>query len=195
MIKRIGLFLIGLCFIASIVMVAIYYINPYGLKTDNIRPRVFGFDIYQIPSKSMQPLLIPGDYITVSNLAYLDKLPLQGDVVIFNQAKKNGLDSKIQYIKRVVAIAGDTVQLKKGQLFINDNMVNEAYVLPTNIKTPYSLNMKITTVDTNHVFVMGDNRDNSADSRMFGAIPIENIIAKASDILYGVNNRSGNEIK
>ena len=195
MIKRICLFLVAVILVFISVITLIYYINPYNLKTDNIRPRVFGFDIYQIPSKSMQPLLIPGDYIIVSNLAYLDKSPLQGDVVIFNQAKKNGLDSKIQYIKRVVAIAGDTVQLKKGQLFINDNMVSEAYVLPTNNKTPYSLNMKITTVDTNHVFVMGDNRDNSADSRMFGAIPIENIIAKASDILYGVNNRSGNEIK
>lgn len=195
MIKRIGLFLIGLIFIICLVIISIYYINPYGLKTDNIRPRVFGFDIYQIPSKSMQPLLLPGDYITVSNIAYSEKSPLKGDVIVFRQPKKNGLDSKIQYIKRVVATAGDTISLKQGELFINNALVEEKYVLPKNNKSPYSLNMKLITVSQNHVFVMGDNRDNSADSRMFGTIPITDIFAKASDILYGINNRSGNEIK
>ncbi|MEH6455034.1 MAG: signal peptidase I [Cocleimonas sp.] len=182
-------------FIISAGVVLVYYINPYGLKTDNIRPRVFGFDIYQIPSKSMQPLLFPGDFISVSNLAYAEKSPQRKDVVVFHQSKKNQVKSKVQYIKRVIAIAGDNVQLKNGKLFVNKKMVNESYVLPSNSKTSYSLKMKLMTIPQNHVFVMGDNRDNSADSRIFGAISKDEIFAKASGILYGVNNRSGNEIK
>ena len=195
MIKRISLFLITVIFIISAAVVSVYYINPYDLKTDNIRPRVFGLDIYQIPSKSMQPLLFPGDYITVSNLAYAENSPKIKDVVVFYQSKKNGSQSKIQYIKRVIAIAGDRIQLQNGKLFVNKKLVNESYVSVSNNKTPYSLKMKLTTVPQNHVFVMGDNRDNSSDSRMFGTIPEEEIIAKASNILYGINNRSGTEIK
>ena len=195
MIKHITLFLIAIIFIISAGVVSIYYINPFGLKTDNIRPRVFGFDIYQIPSKSMQPLLFPGDYITVSNLAYAENSPLRKDVIVFYRSKKNDSQSKIQYIKRVVAIAGDRIQLQNGKLFLNKKLVNENYVLPSNNKTPYALKMKLITVPQNQVFVMGDNRDNSADSRIFGSVAEEEIIAKASSILYGVNNRSGNEIK
>jgi len=194
-IKRISLFLIAAIVIICTGVISVYYINPYGLETDNIRPRVFGFDIYQIPSKSMQPLLFPGDYITVSNLAYVEKSPKRKDVVIFHQSNKNDSQSKIQYIKRVVATAGDKIQLQNGKLFVNKEIVSENYVSPSNNKTPYSLKMKLVTVPENHVFVMGDNRDNSADSRMFGAIPKYEIFAKASDILYGVNNRSGNKIK
>jgi len=195
MIKRISLFLIAVIFIISVGLVSIYYVNPYGLKTDNIRPRVFGFDIYQIPSKSMQPLLFPGDYITVSNLAYVEKSPKRKDVVVFHQSKKNDSQSKIQYIKRVVAVAGDNIQLQNGMLFVNKKIVSESYVSSSNNKTPYSLQMELITIPENHVFVMGDNRDNSADSRILGTIPKNEIFAKASDILYGINNRSGKEIK
>ncbi len=82
MFKRVSLLLITIILIVSAGIMAVYYINPYDLKTDNIRPRVFGFDIYQIPSKSMQPLLFPGDYITVSNLAYAENSPKINSLVI-----------------------------------------------------------------------------------------------------------------
>jgi len=143
----------------------------------------------------MQPLLFPGDYIMVSNLAYIEKLPLRNDVVVFNRKHKNTTDKKIQYIKRIIALGGDTVKLQNGKLFVNKQLVNENYVLPNNNKTPYSLRMSEITVPKNHVFVMGDNRDNSEDSRLYGAIAQSEIIAQAEKVLYGINNRSGNAIK
>ena len=156
---------------------------------------MFGFDLYQIPSKSMQPLLFPGDYITVSNLAYAEESPKRNDVIVFYQERKKDSQSKIQFIKRIIAIEGDNIQLQNGKLFVNKKFVNESYVSASNNKTPYSLAMPLITVPTNHVYVMGDNRDISSDSRIFGSIPKGDIIAKATIILYGINNRSGNKIE
>ncbi len=143
----------------------------------------------------MQPLLYPGDYITVSNLAYAEELPKRNDVVVFYKSDEKTPQTKVQFIKRVVAIAGDNIQVQNGKLFVNKKFVTENYVSEMNNKTPYSLNMNLVTVPPEHVFVMGDNRDISSDSRKFGAISTENIIAKASKILYGINNRTGNKIE
>ena len=195
MIKRIILLFLTVAFLISSVILFVYYINPYDLKTDNIRSRVFGFDIYRIPSNSMQATLLSGDYIIASKLAYLDASPLYGDVVIFNHKNKETLNKKSRYIKRVIAIAKDKIELNKGKLYVNGKIVKESYVLDNNNKTQYSLNMPIIRVKDNHVFVMGDNRDNSMDSRRFGSIPIDQITDKATFILYGVDNRSGNKIK
>ena len=185
MFKRISLYLITIILIISAGIVAIYYINPFDLKTDNIRPRVFGIDFYQIPSKSMQPLLSPGDYITVSNLAYVENLPMRNDVIVFNRPSKNSPASNSPFIKRILAVAGDNIQIQNGKLFVNKQYVEESYVAVNNNKTPYSLTLKLTTVPHNHVYVMGDNRDNSSDSRVFGTISNNSIIAKAIKILYG----------
>ena len=197
MIKRLSLFLLISILIICIGSVSIYYINPFGVKTDNIRPRLFGFDIYRIPSKSMQPLLVPGDYISVSNVAYLEKLPKRKDVVVFYKPnkKQSKQETRIPYIKRVLAFSGETVEIIKGNLMINDTLIEENYVSLNNNKTPYSQIMKLIKIPPNHVFVLGDNRDNSSDSRMYGPIAISDVLAKASTILYGENNRSGKEIK
>jgi len=199
MIKRIILFLLISILILCLAAVSIYYINPFGVKTENIRPRLFGFDIYRIPSKSMQPLLYPGDYILVSNTAYLETKPNKQDVVVFFKPAKETAKPEIQltipYIKRVLALAGETVEIKKGELLINNEIVKEEYVLKKNIKTSYSQKMPQITIPENHVFLLGDNRDNSSDSRIYGSIVETDILAKATSILYGINHRSGVQIK
>ena len=195
MIKRIGLFLLISILILCVATVSIYYINPFGVKTENIRPRLFGFDIYRIPSKSMQPLLLPGDYISVSNTAYLKTLPKRNDVVVFYKPDSKKLKQRIPYIKRVIAIAGDTVQMKNSKISVNNTELEESYVLDENSKTPYSQTMQLITIPANHIFVLGDNRDNSSDSRMYGSIVIDDVIAKASSIIYGIQERSGTELK
>ena len=194
MIKRIVSFFSISILLVCICAVAIYFINPFGVRVDNIRPRLFGMDIYRIPSKSMQPLLFPGDYILVSNTAYLDASPKVKDVVIFNQAKIKSAEGA-SFIKRIVAISGDTVELKNGVFWLNNKVVEEGYIASNNNRTEYSQNMKLMTVPENYVFVLGDNRDNSSDSRVFGLILEDKIIAKAKTIVYGSNNRSGNKIK
>lgn len=195
MIKRIILFLLISVLILCAGAISIYIINPFGVKSENIRPRLFGFDIYRIPSKSMQPLLYPGDYVSVSNTAYLNELPQRNDVVVFYKPGTKRSDPRIPYIKRIVAIAGDTVEIINARVIVNDKKIEESYVLDENIKSSYSLKMRMTTIPENHVFVLGDNRDNSSDSRMYGTVLKDDVIAKASSILYGINERSGKEIK
>lgn len=195
MIKRIFLFiLISIC-IFCVGTVSLYFINPFGVKTENIRPRLFGYDIYRIPSKSMQPLLVPGDYISVSNTAYLEDLPKRNDVVVFYKPDLKLSKSRVPYIKRIMAISGDTIEIKNGKVLVNNESVEERYVLLENNKTLYSQEMKTMTIPTNHIFVLGDNRDNSSDSRIYGSVAEEDVLAKASKILYGINERSGVDIK
>lgn len=197
--KRFALFLLLSIAVICIGATAVYFINPYGVKTDNVRPRLFGIDIYRIPSKSMQPSLLPGDYIVVSNTAYLNAAPERNDVVVFYKPPEKQLTeakpSRIPFIKRVLAVAGDTIQIKHGKLWVNKTLVGENYVLPENSKSDYSRYTKLITVPKGHVFVLGDNRDNSRDSRLFGSITVDNVIAKASSILYGKNDRSGTDIE
>ncbi len=195
MIKRVSIFLLVSIFILCLGAISIYFINPFGVKTDNIRPRLFGIDIYQIPSKSMQPLLLPGDYITVSNTAYLNTPPKRNDVVVFYKPDTKAKKNRIPYIKRIIAIGEDSIEMINAKVYVNDTEILEKYVSQPHSKIPYSTTMKKMIIPKDHVFVLGDNRDISADSRIYGPVATDDVIAKASSILYGVNKRSGKNIE
>ena len=175
---------------------SVYYINPYDVTSTSISERFFGVHLYKIPSKSMQPTLVPGDYILVSTLAYSHQPLIKKDVIIFTRA--NNLDENgktIPYVKRVLAVENDSIKIENGNVIINNIVFKESYVKKANQVTPYSLNMKEITVPAGKVFVLGDNRDKSSDSRKFGFIEVAHIIGKATYLLYGKYGRTGNEIK
>jgi len=171
-----------------------YFINPYEVESENIGERFLGGKPYRIPSKSMQDTLVPGDYIIVSRTAYRDQAPQRGDVVVFKGISKKS-NKKTVFIKRVIAIAGDSVRIVRGRLLINDKIVKEPYVHTTNKMTSYSLTMDTRYVPTGKLFLLGDNRDKSNDSRLFGFITVTAVVGKATRLLYGRKARSGNEIK
>ena len=180
---------------ALTVMVSLYLINPYDIKSNNIRPRVFGMDIYRIPSKSMQPLLNPGDIIVISNKAYLDTSINRAEIVVFNRTLKKNMDKTTPFIKRVIALPGDRLKIKKGFVFINGKSTVESYIRSSNKVKPYSLGMPEVIIPEGKLFVLGDNRDNSNDSRMFGVISKTDVVGKATNILYSTEGKSGAEIK
>ncbi len=185
--------------IASVIIiglpVALYLINLYKINSDSIRARIFGVDIYRIPSGSMKPVLIPGDYIFISSTAYLRNLPKRKDVIVFNSYISNDSNKKIPYIKRVVAVSGDKIKVEKGEVIVNNQIVTEPYVKEKNKHTQYSQSMPEIIVPIGKLFVMRDNRDSSNDSRIIGAISSNQIIGKATSILYGEDGRTGIEIK
>ncbi len=194
--------------------------------------RTFLFQPFNIPSGSMKNTLLVGDYLFVSKYSYgYSKfsiplslplfsgripggwLPQRGDVVVFRLPR----DTSVDYIKRVIGLPGDKIQVIDGDVHINGVAVKREPATPwidveegvreqpvkrwketlPNGKTFYTLdlvdngfadNTQVYTVPPGHYFMMGDNRDNSTDSRFsqVGMVPLENIVGKAQIIFFSV---------
>lgn len=130
--------------------------------------RFYVAQIFIVNGSSMEPTLQNGDIGIVSLLSYNKHNPKVGDIVV---VKETHIDKKI--IKRVVGKPGDTIEVKDGVLYRNDKAVDEPYI-KEKIKDDYP---KI-TVPEDHYFCMGDNRNGSSDSRVFGPMPKDNIMGK-----------------
>ena len=139
---------------------------------------VFGFvrpfvvEAFWIPSGSMIPTLQINDRVLVNKFIYRFTEPERGDIVVFRSVD----DADTELIKRVVALPGDRVAVRNGRLFVNGERQKEPF---TNKNFPDRSFYEGTTVPDGHVFVMGDNRANSQDSRVFGPLPIENVEGEA----------------
>jgi len=149
--------------------------------------KVFLFQAYYIPSPSMEPTLGIGDRVIVNKLSYDLHDVNRGDLIVFeNPSTSNGEISDL--IKRVVALPGETLEVLDGKVYIDGNLMIEPYLEASdntfNFSAPAGcigakgvLNKCV--VPDGHVFVMGDNRDNSRDSRIFGPVDIETIVGRA----------------
>jgi len=201
--------------------------------------RTFLFEPFNIPSGSMKPTLLVGDYLFVSKFAYgysrhsfpfslapfdgriFGSLPERGDVAVF----KLPSDGRTDYIKRIIGLPGDKIQVRGGVLYLNgepaervqidsfydddgtpnppDGNGNLQYLetLP-GTDTSYTVldlvargsldNTRVYEVPEGHVFAMGDNRDNSLDSRVdgVGLIPVENLIGRAELLFFSTNGQA-----
>ena len=134
--------------------------------------RPFVMEAFWIPSGSMIPTLEIGDRVFVNKFIYRFTEPERGDIIVFESVDNSDED----LIKRVVGVPGDKIAVRGGKLFVNGEPQKEPY---TNKKLSDRSSYAKTTVPKNHVFVMGDNRANSADSRVFGPLPEKNIEGEA----------------
>lgn len=202
--------------------------------------RTFAFQPFNIPSGSMIPTLLVGDFLFVSKYAYgyshfslplsnslfkgriLATPPKRGDVIVFKLPRDNSTD----YIKRLIGLPGDTIQMKQGRLYINDVEVPREPItkehtedfqgqmtdVPTFKETlpggvthtiieiqgdsGFNDNTDVFKVPANSYFMMGDNRDNSLDSRVapdqggVGFVPFENLIGRAEIIFFSVDGQA-----
>lgn len=194
---------------------------------------------FNIPSASMSPTLLVGDYVFVSKFAYgysrfslpfsaplpsgriFSAAPAPGDVVVFRVSK----DQSIDYVKRVVGLPGDRIQMKQGQLYINDTPVKRERLsdifddnacglasgtsakrwretLPNGVSYEtldcvdhgFFDSTDVYTVPEGHFFMLGDNRDNSTDSRVLsqvGYVPLDNLIGRVSLIFFSREDGGG----
>ena len=196
--------------------------------------RTFLFQPFSIPSGSMMPTLLVGDYLFVTKWSYgfskysfplspdlfegrvIASDPELGDVVVFRKPN----EPEVDYIKRLVGLPGDRVQMRDGTLFLNGEAVAKEPVddflgtdgnaipqfretLPNGVSymtldiTPASAgdNTREFVVPDGHYFMMGDNRDNSADSRFdVGYVPFENFVGKAQVIFFSIDDASPLEV-
>ena len=119
---------------------------------------------------SMYPTLEGGERLLVSKVVYYLRQPERGDVVVFQSTNHRSSD----YIKRIIALPGDTVEIVKGIVYLNGSEVDEPY-----IKYPASYTVDDQEIPQNSYFVLGDNRDNSNDSHNAWLVPRQNIVGKA----------------
>jgi signal peptidase I len=138
------------------------------------------FTIHQI---SMRPTLEEGDRILISRLSYHFHDPKAGDVVVFHSP----VDASEDLVKRIVAVAGDTVAIRDGDLWVNGGAVREPYLLKQDFRGEFPE----TVIPGGQVFVLGDNRNNSGDSRLFGPIDVDEIIGVAFAIYWPIGHWGG----
>jgi signal peptidase I len=149
-----------------LVILAVAFVLIFGL----VRP--FVIEPFWIPSESMLPTLQVGDRVFVNKFIYRFSEPKRGDIVVFGSLE--GEDEDL--IKRIVAVPGDRVRVVNGVPRVNGERQEEPYVKP---QFPDGSVYGPTRVPKGEVFVMGDNRGNSLDSRFFGPVPIEDIQGEA----------------
>lgn len=156
--------------------------------------RTFIVQAFKIPSESMLQTLQVGDHLLASKFAYGVKIPFtdkyiyegdspqRGDIIIFQYPN----DPSVDYIKRVIGVPGDVIEVRDKQLYRNGQPVKEAYIRHTDPDgiEPVRDNYAPVTVPPDKYFVMGDNRDNSLDSRFWGFVDRSAIRAKAWRIYW-----------
>ncbi len=139
--------------------------------------RVFIAEPRYIPSDSMLPTLEIGDRIVVEKVSYYFQSPQQQQIVVFNPSERLqsfGYDSDQAFIKRVIGEGGNTIAVEEGQVYINGKAINEPY-----IQEPPNYELPPLTVPEEKLFLLGDNRNNSNDSHVWGFLPEEKIIGRA----------------
>jgi signal peptidase I len=137
--------------------------------------KTFLLQAFFIPSASMETTLLKNDRILVNKLSYRLHDINHGDIVVFERPPSEPVSDIKDLIKRVVAVAGDTVEARNGSLFLNGQLVIEPYLDEGVVTTDFGP----ITVPSDHLFVMGDNRGDSRDSRVFGPIDEELVIGRA----------------
>ncbi len=155
-----------------IAFAAIAVIAAYLLQLLLVKP-------FEIPSGSMENILMVGDRVLVNRQSYRFGSPKQGDIIVFTTPQEPGVD----LIKRVIAVGGDRVRIENGQVFVNDKPLKEPYIRKD------SHNFQERVVPSGTMFVLGDNRPNSLDSRYWKVpwVSDNDIIGQAFMIYWPLN--------
>ncbi len=127
---------------------------------------------------SMEPTLHDNERLIANKISYRFETPERGEIIIF----KPPLEIKRNYIKRIIGVPGDKIEITEGEIYLNDKKLEEPYV-----KNRSYENMPPTIVPDNSFFVLGDNRPNSSDSRYWGFVPRKNVVGRAWVVFWPLN--------
>jgi signal peptidase I len=123
----------------------------------------------RVDGASMEPTLQTGEYVIINRLSYKFGSPQRGDIIVFHFPR----DPREEYIKRVIGLPGDEVEVKNGTVYVNGQALDESYL---KVKTDYVGTWRI---PEGQLFVLGDNRNNSSDSHDWGTVPMDYVVGKA----------------
>src|SRR5262245_59818119 len=148
--------------------------------------QTFVVEISVVPTASMEGTILVGDHLFLDKLLYGPEIPLtnwrlpalrtvhRGDIIVFRYP----LSPEETFLKRVAAVAGDRLEIRDGVVYINSRPVNEPYAVHRHPLYAVHEQMQPIVIPPGKLFVMGDNRDNSSDSREWGLVPVENVIGE-----------------
>ncbi len=164
--------------LSIIIMIAFVVLCVFAL-------RMFVFVPYEIPSGSMEETIMTGDMVFSEKVTYYTRAPQRGDIVTFDDPEVDGRT----LIKRVIAVGGQTVDLVDGKVVVDGVTLDEPYTMGKESRplSRTATGVTITypyTVPDGYVWVMGDNRTSSQDSRYFGAVPTSSITGKAALVYW-----------
>ena len=144
------------------------------------------FQPHKIKGDSMQPNFPNGEYLLTEKVTYRFNAPTRGDVIVF----KAPVAKDDEYIKRIIGVPGDTVSLKAGKFYVNNQLLNENYLSPTLYTSGgnFLRDGATVTVPEGEYFAVGDNRPYSSDSRAWGFVPFANITGKAWIVYWPVSS-------
>jgi signal peptidase I len=137
---------------------------------------------YKVQQQSMEHTLEPDQYVLVDKLTPRLDTYKRGDIVVFTPPVDWAQEDGTPFIKRVIGIGGDKVEVKTGEVFVNGTALVEPYLFadaPGDPPEPTTASQESWTVPEGELFLMGDHRANSADSRAFGPVPVSHIIGRA----------------
>ena len=160
---------------------ALYFVavaSAYQLLLD-YRGTIFGYETFRFPSASMLETLRPGDYIVSDTWRFGRHEPQRGELVVFIHPQ----DRSVKFVKRIIGLPGEAVQMRGGEVRIDGKPLDELYVDPAH-NLGLDLQSKEYRVPAGKYFVLGDNRDNSADSRQFGSIARGDLYGSVEHIWY-----------
>lgn len=177
--RRSNQIVIAGCSVVWLLIIGVYLANPSGSATWDPRGRLFGYVPYKIRADGMSPTLRVGDVALAKTFVYANAEPQHSDVVVF----LSPVDPGSEWVKRVIGIPGDEIEIQDGTVYVNDEVLNEPYLGGVIATKSYSLELAKLTVPSGHYFVMGDNRDNSHDSRHWGSVPRENVVGRLDVLL------------
>lgn len=153
--------------------------------------RVYVLQQFYISGPSMEMTLMENDRVLVNKMSYRLHDIHRGDIVVFDRVTING--QQVQHtdlIKRVIGVENDTVEIQKCKVLVNGSVIDEPYIDKDTLSlaTPEDVcripNMKKVTVPENQIFVMGDNRAQSFDSRNFGSVPVKLVVGRAFAVVW-----------
>jgi signal peptidase I len=151
--------------------------------------RTFIVQAFYIPSRSMENTLLPGDMILVNKFVYYFKTPERGDIIVFKYPDPNPRAKPRDFIKRLIGLSLDTIEVKLGDVLINGRRRDEPYIKEKikediAMRNPDGTTSGAVKVPENRLFVMGDNRNNSQDSRFWGFLERGRIKGRAMVIYW-----------